>query len=143
MTFRQVYGFVLFLPIYMAGKAWLFLHGNLLILLLNRKKCWPPVTDAHIRTKILLWYIKNIVPIYKVCLMMNRLIYSSLTLLEDSLILLAELEYNLLSGERTIISEMLHEVKRQKNSNHEKSDDYFMEEGRHEGLNETCRTCVL
>ncbi|GCS35498.1 hypothetical protein BvCmsHHP056_01002 [Escherichia coli] len=37
MTFRQVYGFVLFLPIYMAGKAWLFLHGNLLILLLNKK----------------------------------------------------------------------------------------------------------
>ncbi|MFP1451519.1 hypothetical protein ACLB1N_00535 [Escherichia coli] len=39
--------------------------------------------------------------------------YSSLTLLEDSLILLAELS---ISGERIIISEMLHEVKRQKNN---------------------------
>ncbi|EPP5518689.1 type VI secretion system ImpA family N-terminal domain-containing protein, partial [Escherichia coli] len=102
----------------------------------KQKKCWPPVTDAHIRTKILLWYIKNIVPMIQ-SLPNDEQTYSSLTLLEDSLILLAELEYNLLSGERTIISEMLHEVKRQKNGNYEKSDDYFMEESRHEGLNET------
>ncbi|EFO1590663.1 hypothetical protein DWH07_25065 [Escherichia coli] len=37
MIFRQVYGSVLFLHIYMVGKDWLFLHGNLQILLLHKK----------------------------------------------------------------------------------------------------------
>ncbi len=95
MTFRQVYGFVLFLPIYMAGKAWLFLAWKFADSFVKQKKCWPPVTDAHIRTKILLWYIKNIVPMIQ-SLPNDEQTYSSLTLLEDSLILLAELEYNLL-----------------------------------------------
>ncbi|MFP1527079.1 hypothetical protein ACLB1R_01585 [Escherichia coli] len=101
-----------FYPSIWLGKA-LFLHGNLLILLLNKKNVWP-IALTRIRTKILLWYIKNIVPMIQ-SLPNDEQTYSSLTLLEDWLNILAELEYNLLSGERTIISEMLHEVKRQKN----------------------------
>lgn len=48
--------------------------------------------------------------------------HSSLTLLEDALTLLTELEYNLLSGKFFIISDMLAELSRQNGDDTEISD---------------------
>lgn len=49
------------------------------------------------RVNILFWYIKNVIPAIQT-LPDDEKTYSSLTLLEDALILLTELEYNLFSG---------------------------------------------
>ena len=83
-----------------------------------KEKCWPHVTATQMRTNILIWYIKNVIPAMQ-SLPDDEKTYSSLTLLEDALTLLADLEYNLLSGKFFIVSDMLAELKRQKSDDSE------------------------
>lgn len=73
------------------------------------------------RANILIWYIKNVIPAIQT-LPDDEKTYSSLTLLEDALILLTELEYNLFSDKCFIISNMLAELRRQNNDGAEISD---------------------
>ncbi|EFB1743822.1 type VI secretion system ImpA family N-terminal domain-containing protein [Escherichia coli] len=87
----------------------------------KQKKCWPPSTATQMRANILVWYIKNVIPAIHT-LPDDEKTYSSLTLLEDALILLTELEYNLFSGKCFIISDMLAELRRQNNDGAEISD---------------------
>lgn len=89
----------------------------------KQKKCWPPVTATQMRINILVWYIKNVIPAIHT-LSNDERTYSSLTLLEDSLTLLTELEYNLLSGKSFIIYDMLSDLKRQKKPNSKKSQSF-------------------
>ena len=86
-----------------------------------KEKCWPHVTATQMRTNILIWYIKNVIPAMQ-SLPDDEKTYSSLTLLEDALTLLADLEYNLLSGKFFIVSDMLAELKRQKSDDSESTD---------------------
>ena len=76
----------------------------------KQKKCWPPSTATQMRANILIWYIKNVIPAIQT-LPDDEKTYSSLTLLEDALILLTELEYNLFSDKCFIISNMLAELR--------------------------------
>ncbi|EJA1280795.1 type VI secretion system ImpA family N-terminal domain-containing protein [Escherichia coli] len=78
----------------------------------KQKKCWPPSTATQMRVNILVWYIKNVISAVQT-LPDDGKTHSSLTLLEDALTLLTELEYNLLSGKCFIISDMLAELRRQ------------------------------
>lgn len=73
------------------------------------------------RINILAWYIKNVIPAIQT-LPDDEKTHSSLTLLEDALILLTELEYNLLSGKCSVLSAMLAELKRQESDNSEHHD---------------------
>ncbi|EFC4078889.1 hypothetical protein E8E54_25450, partial [Escherichia coli] len=73
------------------------------------------------RVNILVWYIKNVIPVIQT-LPNDEKNHSSLTLLEDALTLLTELEYNLLSGKFFIISDMLAELRRQNGDDTEISD---------------------
>lgn len=84
------------------------------------KNCWPLVIATEMRTNILAWYIKNVIPTIHTLPDYEKS-YSSLTLLEDSLTLLSELEFNLFHGKSFIISNMLSELKRQKSSHCENS----------------------
>ncbi len=87
----------------------------------KQKKCWPPSTATQMRANILVWYIKNVIPVIQT-LPDDEKTHSSLTLLEDALTLLMELEYNLLSGKFFIISDMLTELRRQNGDDTEISD---------------------
>ncbi|MFO6485771.1 hypothetical protein ACLBR5_32870 [Escherichia coli] len=97
MIFRQVHGSALFLHIYIVGKVLLLLHGNLQILFVKQKQCWPPLTASQMRTNTLIWYIKNVIPAMQM-LSDDPKTDSSLRLLEDSLALLTKFENNLFSG---------------------------------------------
>ncbi|EHU0914131.1 type VI secretion system ImpA family N-terminal domain-containing protein [Escherichia coli] len=87
----------------------------------KQKKCWPQSTATQTRVNILVWYIKNVIPVIQT-LPDDEKTHSSLTLLEDALTLLTELEYNLLSGKFFIISDMLAELSRQNGDDTEISD---------------------
>ncbi|EFL6450164.1 hypothetical protein AAS80_004197 [Escherichia coli] len=87
----------------------------------KQKKCWPQSTATQMRVNILVWYIKNVIPVIQT-LPDDEKTHSSLTLLEDALTLLTELEYNLLSGKFFIISDMLAELRRQNGDDTEISD---------------------
>ncbi|OSK87994.1 type VI secretion system ImpA family N-terminal domain-containing protein [Escherichia coli] len=87
----------------------------------KQKKCWPQSTATQMRVNILVWYIKNVIPVIQT-LPDDEKTHSSLTLLEDALILLTELEYNLLSGKFFIISDMLAELRRHNGDDTEISD---------------------
>ena len=96
-----------------------------------KEKCWPHVTATQMRTNILIWYIKNVIPAMQ-SLPDDEKTYSSLTLLEDALTLLADLEYNLLSGKFFIVSDMLAELKRQKSDDSESTDAAHHDSGSHD-----------
>ncbi|HCD2552907.1 TPA: type VI secretion system ImpA family N-terminal domain-containing protein, partial [Escherichia coli] len=87
----------------------------------KQKKYWPQSTATQTRVNILVWYIENVIPVMQT-LPDDEKTHSSLTLLEDALILLTELEYNLLSGKFFIISDMLAELSRQNGDDTEISD---------------------
>jgi predicted component of type VI protein secretion system len=87
----------------------------------KQKKCWPQSAATQMRVNILVWYIKNVIPVIQT-LPNDEKNHSSLTLLEDALTLLTELEYNLLSGKFFIISDMLAELRRQNGDDTEISD---------------------
>ncbi|WP_247999706.1 VasL domain-containing protein [Escherichia marmotae] len=87
----------------------------------KQKKCWPQVTATQMRINILVWYIKNVIPAIQT-LPDDEKNHTSLTLLEYALTLLTELEYNLLSGKCFIISDVLTELRRQKNDDSESFD---------------------
>lgn len=87
----------------------------------KQKKCWPQSTATQMRVNILVWYIKNVIPAIQT-LPDDGKTHSSLTLLEDALTLLTELEYNLLSGKGFIISDILAELRRQNSDDSEISD---------------------
>ncbi|EFE1808540.1 TPA: hypothetical protein JLF05_004552 [Escherichia coli] len=87
----------------------------------KQKKCWPQSAATQMRVNILVWYIKNVIPVIQT-LPNDEKTHSSLTLLEDALTLLTELEYNLLSGKFFIISDMLAELRRQNGDDTEISD---------------------
>lgn len=87
----------------------------------KQKKCWPQSTATQTRVNILVWYIKNVIPVIQT-LPDDEKTHSSLTLLEDALTLLTELEYNLLLGKFFIISDMLAELSRQNGDDTEISD---------------------
>lgn len=87
----------------------------------KQKKYWPQSTATQTRVNILVWYIENVIPVMQT-LPDDEKTHSSLTLLEDALTLLTELEYNLLSGKFFIISDMLAELSRQNGDDTEISD---------------------
>ena len=87
----------------------------------KQKKCWPQSAATQMRVNILVWYIKNVIPVIQT-LPNDEKNHSSLTLLEDALTLLTKLEYNLLSGKFFIISDMLAELRRQNGDDTEISD---------------------
>ncbi|EIT3900827.1 TPA: type VI secretion system ImpA family N-terminal domain-containing protein [Escherichia coli] len=87
----------------------------------KHRKCWPQATATQMRINILAWYIKNVIPAIQT-LPDDEKTHSSLTLLEDALTLLTELEYNLLSGKCSVLSAMLAELKRQESDNSEHHD---------------------
>lgn len=84
----------------------------------KQKKCWPQSTAPQMRANILVWYIKNVIPAIQT-LPDDEKTHSSLTLLEDALTLLTELEYNLLFGKCFIISDMLAALRRQYRDDYE------------------------
>ena len=89
----------------------------------KQKKCWPQSAATQMRVNILVWYIKNVIPVIQT-LPNDEKNHSSLTLLEDALTLLTELEYNLLSGKFFIISDMLAELRRQNGDDTEISEQH-------------------
>lgn len=90
----------------------------------KQKKCWPQSTATQMRVNILVWYIKNVIPAIQT-LPDDEKTHSSLTLLEDALTLLTEIEYNLLSGKCFIIYDVLAELRRQNGDDAEISDSEF------------------
>ncbi len=96
-------------------------HGNLLIHLLNKKNAGLRLRPLRCGQIFLSGTLKMLFLPYRHYLMMKKT-YSSLTLLENALILLTELEYNLFSGKCFIISDMLAELRRQNNDGAEISD---------------------
>lgn len=90
----------------------------------KQKKCWPQSTAYQMRANILVWYIKNVIPAIQT-LPDDEKNHSSLTLLQDALKLLTELEYKLLLGKSFIISDMLAELSRQYSDDSEVSDPKY------------------
>lgn len=94
----------------------------------NEKKCWPPASACHMRSQIIDWYIRRVIPIISF-LPSDEQTPSSLCILEDSLKLLSDVENTLLSGKSFVIKNLLSELRyrervKRKSGSHPQSEKF-------------------
>lgn len=94
-----------------ANASWKFAEC-----IIKEKNCWPPASANQIRAKILNWYIKHVIPSINL-LPKEEQTFSSVCLLEDSLMLLSEMEYTLFFDSSSTVKDFLFELRHQNKFN--------------------------
>ncbi|HAX7599846.1 TPA: hypothetical protein JTH46_004548 [Escherichia coli] len=95
----------------LAEASWIFAEC-----FAKEQECWPPVSASRMRAQIMGWYIRQVIPLINIMSDEER-IKSSLSLLENALILLSKIEHDLLPENTLIINQALSELRQWGNDN--------------------------
>lgn len=88
-----------------ANASWKFAEC-----IIKEKNCWPPASTNQLRAQVLGWYINHVIPVINL-LPKEEQTFSSLCLLEDSLMLLSEMEYVLFLDSSSIVKNFLFDLR--------------------------------
>ncbi|HBA9837224.1 TPA: hypothetical protein J1487_004136 [Escherichia coli] len=95
----------------LAEASWIFAEC-----FAKEQECWPPVSASRMRAQIMGWYIRQVIPLINILSDEER-IKSSLSLLENALVLLSKIENDLFPENTLIINQALSELRQWGNDN--------------------------